>query len=295
ADAPIVSGDLDGDGRRELVFGVRRPGGYGIRAVDADGRVRWTNEETNPRWQLPLLADIDGDGAFEVVAERRAGGVQHLAALDGRTGSVRWSVPIIDGGGLTTAAAGSLDPGGPVRIVYARSRSLVVLDESGRQLWTAPTTGNSFNEIAIADVTGDARREILVTAHVYPTSEELILCFDADGGLVWSARLEGMAYSSPVVADFGEGARRVGVGCSSRYYLLDGDTGKPVWEADLGYFSGHIYRPLGAALADTSGDGVPDVILAGPQSAVRALDGRTGGVLWEYRVQDGDTFCPPVV
>jgi len=74
----MVTGDLDGDGRHEMVC-THATGESGcLYAVDAQMRVLWRREE--PRLGLtPLSADLDGDGRAEVVITRGRAGTGELA------------------------------------------------------------------------------------------------------------------------------------------------------------------------------------------------------------------------
>jgi rhamnogalacturonan endolyase len=91
-------GDLDGDGRLDMLFAQNIPRVRGdafdhisaLTAVNLDGRVLWQSGRPNPRNGLltndtPFqIHDIDGDGAQEVVLVRDF----KLQILDGRTGKV---------------------------------------------------------------------------------------------------------------------------------------------------------------------------------------------------------------
>jgi len=82
-------GDLDADGRPEIVFGCddRR-----VHALDADGKEKWTFacKESNPSTSSPPavdyveISDLDGDGKREVVA-----GANWVHVLNG-DGTLRW-------------------------------------------------------------------------------------------------------------------------------------------------------------------------------------------------------------
>ncbi len=95
-------GDLDGDGRLDMLFAQNIPRVRGdafdhisaLTAVDLDGKVLWQSGRPNPRNGLltndtPFqIHDIDGDGTQEVVLIRDF----KLQILDGKTGKVqRWA------------------------------------------------------------------------------------------------------------------------------------------------------------------------------------------------------------
>jgi hypothetical protein len=95
-------GDLDGDGRLDMLFAQNVPRVHGdafdhisaLTAVTLDGRVLWQSGRPDPRNGLltndtPFqIHDIDGDGAQEVVLIRDF----KLQILDGKTGTIeRWA------------------------------------------------------------------------------------------------------------------------------------------------------------------------------------------------------------
>jgi hypothetical protein len=96
-------GDLDGDGRIDMLFAQNIPRVRGdafdaiscLTAVTLDGKVLWQLGRPDPRNGLltndtPFqVHDVDGDGKNEVVLIRDF----HLQILDGRTGVLKKSVP----------------------------------------------------------------------------------------------------------------------------------------------------------------------------------------------------------
>jgi len=99
----IRFGDLDGDGRTELLLAqnVQRMNGDNfseiscLTAIDLDGRILWQQGEPNSANalvtnDLPMqIHDVDGDGHQEVVVCRNF----EIQVLDGRTGRLKYSAP----------------------------------------------------------------------------------------------------------------------------------------------------------------------------------------------------------
>ena len=64
--AVLVLRDLDGDGLADAVFGSEDGVLYAVSGID--GRVLWRFEVGDRVNSSPALADIDGDGALDVVS-----------------------------------------------------------------------------------------------------------------------------------------------------------------------------------------------------------------------------------
>ena len=125
-------GDLDGDGRLDMLFAQNVPKVRGdafdhiscLTAVTLDGKVLWQQGRPNPKNGLltndtPFqIHDLDGDGRTEVVLARDF----QLQVLDGRTGKLLRSA------WLPQIAAG--DQGSPVR---AQHRRLAAVRRSQRR------------------------------------------------------------------------------------------------------------------------------------------------------------------
>ena len=136
-------GDLDGDGGMDVVVPVTDGKLY---AVDASGVVK-------PGWPVsigdqadlyggqvinssPKLADLDGDGALEIVV----GSSDKRVYVYDRNASLRWSYPTGDMI-LSTPAVGDIDPGTPglETVVGSGDRYVYLLDAAGNLIWRRPT------------------------------------------------------------------------------------------------------------------------------------------------------------
>lgn len=115
----------------------------------------------------------------------------------------------------------------------------------------------------------------------------LAACSATTGDPTWKRSYPNItAYGSPRVADLtGDGVQDIIIGTGSAewsrtdtgFVALDGQTGKMLWHVPA------RNQIVGSAvLYDISGDSIPDVILGGRSAELRAINGRTGTVIWEF-------------
>ncbi len=90
-DAKAALGDLDGDGRLEIVVQTEETGFYALRA---DGTTLWRQCWSGGN-SAPVIADLDGDGKPEVVVGSDGG---FLAVLAGATGEPLWTFDATESG-----------------------------------------------------------------------------------------------------------------------------------------------------------------------------------------------------
>jgi outer membrane protein assembly factor BamB len=156
-------GDLDADGKADLVIGSYDGKVYAVRA---DGTALWTTPKVERYIMGPTaLGDIDGDGAIDVLV---AG--DKVTALRGKDGSVMWSTP------FTKKAVGSWSVTRGVSIAdLDGDGGLDVAALDGRGVFKAfrgkdGTLIHEFNAGELCD------RAVTMNSHV-----PLIADFDADG------------------------------------------------------------------------------------------------------------------
>ncbi|MBU1700429.1 MAG: VCBS repeat-containing protein [Candidatus Eisenbacteria bacterium] len=261
-------GDLDGDGDNEIVVGCRDGS---IHALTLSGReltgwpVRLPNEAPDPALAAILtVADLDGDGLPEVISATR-GGTLAVWTCHGQLYSPLW----------------------PQQIPPKAS---------------PPNAPYLFASAATGDLDGDGRLEIII-----PSNTCQVWAWHDDGRLLngWPVSIPGPSragYSSPVIglrSDTGRPTIYLGtdLGYDSRPRILAlSGTGRFLdgWPVDS---PERIYAA--PALADLTGDGHPEVIVAtiGGNGYLLALDGLTGMALpgWPAMI-DGVSFnSSPIV
>jgi rhamnogalacturonan endolyase len=195
----IRFGDLDGDGRLEIVLAQHTDmlGGGDfcmlscLTAINLDGEVLWQWGEADPRHGIVpsdmafQVHDLDGDGHNEVVCCRDF----QICVLDGRTGELKYAAPTPAPGPMATwlpeddlfripgdcICFADLRGTGARRDVLVKDRysNLTAHDDRFNQLWR--WHGNTGHFPAVADIDGDGRDEVMMGYTM----------LDDDGTVLW--------------------------------------------------------------------------------------------------------------
>jgi rhamnogalacturonan endolyase len=247
-------GDLDGDGRLDMLFAQNVPKVRGdafdhiscLTAVSLDGKVLWQQGRPNPKNGLltndtPFqIHDLDGDGRVEVILARDF----QLQVLDGRTGKLlrrAWLPPV------------------------------------SRTLDNRPYELNIGDSILFVDAAGaGSPREILVKDRYSG-----FWIFDSDLTLKWSGQGQTGHYPFPLDVD-GDGKQEFLIG-----YSLWGPDGRRRWSHDeefkdhadgisMGSFSGRASDP-------------PRAYVNGSDEGFLVFDAATGAVVKHLRLGHAQT------
>jgi outer membrane protein assembly factor BamB len=275
------AGDLNGDGRDDLLFGTYSNGPK-VYAYASDGTKLW---EANLGGVVSNV--VIADGGESVFATRT--GAQ-LTSLDPKTGAVRWTVT--GNGGFSKLASDDLDGDGSDDAVWAlygatgKSASWQVMavdGASGTPQWTVPTLSPPKG-LTIGDIDGDGAPDVAATTQDISSNvreaENFVWAIDGGTGRpLWTHVLSGDAttYLSDVtLADVAGTNRREVVAAPyfDRLLGLSATDGARVWSADIGSTS------LDAIAVDLDGDGAEEVVEGSADFRLTARDGATGAVRW---------------
>ncbi|NUP11568.1 MAG: VCBS repeat-containing protein [Polyangiaceae bacterium] len=304
----LAAGDFDGQPGNEVV-GCMADGT--IRAFAGDGSTLWTTGAMS--CFMPSIADLDGDGAVEIVVE---GGI-----LDGATGALENSfsaalassfvVSDVDGDGELDVVTGSQ--------VFHADGTLVV-DTGVANVSSFYATGDWKSPWpAVADFDLDGSPEVVVVDNLNhqllvwrvnaaaPGGFEIVRApVDINGTIPPSACAVGSWGNThgggpPTIADFtGDGVPDVATAGGVGYVVFDGaDLLNPnaggaetiqwiVPTVDCSSAS------TGSTVFDFNGDGVAEVVY-GDQQRIRVYDGPTGDVLAEFCNTTATLIENPVV
>lgn len=254
----VVTGDLDGDGKAEIVSARNVNHGdvhytSAVVAQDLDGRVlwRWGNPEVGRRGLHHDVAcqihDWDGDGRNEVIVCTET----HLVELDGASGEERRRLPIQPGASDCLVFADLAGRGHASDVlVKTRYGQIWAMNYAGDLLWTVSNPGGArtAHQPFPIDIDGDGRDEIMAGYAL----------LNADGSTRWVlADLVGPAGGGHLdccrVLRRGKQPRdwRLALTCCGygRLAVIDGE-GRSVWNLD-----GHHFESIdiGRICPDRSG------------------------------------------
>ena len=293
-------GDLDGDGKPEIVFGTYF-GESRVYCVDgATGKIKWFYEvERGPIDDSVVIADVTGDGKPEVLFAGSASG--EILCLNGK-GEVVWKVDDdIDGETFDGAiAVGDLDGDGTQEILIASALRLTnegVLycraGKDGKIIWQQKLNGWIQNSVTLVDIDGDKLDDCVVATW---RGDNTVQAFSGKNGKpLWKYQAGGWMYHCPSVGDLdGDGEAELAIGGYDQCLHILNLKGEAVRVIDVGL---HILAPT--TMHDIDNDGKMEVIvttLAGNDGQSRAIAfNGDGAQKWNVPVGAGAVWRGTVV
>ncbi|MHC5035323.1 MAG: rhamnogalacturonan lyase family protein [Planctomycetota bacterium] len=298
-------GDLDGDGRLEIVFGqyteMLNGGDFPflscLTAIDLDGNMLWQWGEPNRNHAIiPCdlafqIHDLDGDGRPEIICCRNF----EICVLDGMTGEPKFSAPTPEPGPMATwlpeddlfripgdslCFADLRGVGRPSDVlVKDRYSNLTAYDGQLNLLWKFH--GNTGHYPAVADLDGDGRDEVMVGYTLV----------DNDGTLLWSIDIEDHQDAiaiAPIGPDTEE--PRIALACGDGGTVVCDTKGKILWRDR----TGHVQRLTVAKVrSDVPGPQIVTKTFWGNPDIICLYDAR-GKMLESIELSGGGAVLSPV-
>ncbi len=126
-------GDIDNDGKIEVVFGT--DGGTFYALDGKDGKLKWEFKAEDKIRTSPVIGDIDSDGTQEIIFGSDDGTVY---ALDGTNGKLKWKFKTND----NVRSTPTLFPDDGARIAFGSDdKNLYIVDSHGRKICSFKAEG----------------------------------------------------------------------------------------------------------------------------------------------------------
>ncbi|HUW60390.1 MAG TPA: FG-GAP-like repeat-containing protein [Candidatus Bathyarchaeia archaeon] len=180
--------DLEGDGSRELLITRSNVGSATcLMALDATtGGYVWRTKDYMQSYVSNAVADIDGDGRFEVFHADKG----NFLYCDNPDGSRRWQIELAGRGVFWAPAVADVDGDGHVEILAGcrgtdpkTGNCFYVVSDAGVLKQAMKRGGGANAGTAVADLDGDGKLEVIVATD---TPNQLIaLTWDGAGRVGW--------------------------------------------------------------------------------------------------------------
>lgn len=263
-------GDLDGDGKPELVSQLHYGG---VAVFNHDGSLKcktpWPARPGYNNYGAITLADLDGDGKVEILARNTV--LNHDCSRRMVLGADQWA--------MTIPAVADLDGDKKPEIILSTGS---VYHADGTLYWTFQPTGH----VAVADLNLDGQPEVIVV------STSGIVAYTASGQKIWGPVYIPGVYNvgSPTIADMdGDGLPEIGVAAASRYTVFGAD-GSIKWSTPI--YDGSALT--GSTVFDFDGDGSAEVVYF-DENTLYVFDGKTGSTVFSTPNSSATASEYPVV
>ncbi len=283
--APAVV-DWDGDGRPDLAFVDKLPSGSRVsvrRAHDLGALLVAPFAGRGEAYETPASADLDGDGAVDLVHVRWHD--QAIVAFS-HAGVELWRVDTAKAN-MGGASIADLDGDGRMDVVCASfdGRLRALRGRDGSALWTCDLGAGSGTPVTVADIDGDGHLEVLALTQ----AGRLWVVRGADGTPLWTSEAVGEGLGRPVVVPAPGGARILVAHGQGGIVAYDWPARRTAWRGLEG-----CWVTAAPVVVDLDGDGTREAMVVASrfasgrpaESFVAALDLETGQRLWRVVVSN---------
>ncbi len=256
-----------------------------LNCLDGNGKVVWQADlNAGSEWSASVVADLDGNGTYEVIQTDIKGTVWVFDAL---TGSVLKKTSIV--GIPVSPAVGDLNGDGKSEIAVATNDgTITVLGNDLTERWKYKTGGFSESWSTSAPVLFSASdgKNYLVAA----SSTGDIYCFDAQGKPAWHYPTNVPVSSSISAGDFDQdGQSDIFIITQTGLVYRFDEKGNVIWKIDMqgrGLASG--------AIADINNDGKLEYILSTQTGHFLVLN-QSGDVVFDYQLPSRSINVTPSI
>lgn len=291
-------GDIDGDGKNEVVFGSWDFNLYALRGATGALMPGFPPDPSglgfglrDSIWSSPALADLDGDGKLEIIigSDTHAEGPPINTPDGGAIRVFRWNgtyypgfPQYVDQTIMSSPAIGDIDGDGKLEIIVgggvfytgAVGHKVYAWKTDGTFVpgWPVTTAGQVFSSPALADLDGDGIPEVIISDQPEGGQEPWLYAFRGSGALLWKMRPRCFFATTPnignpVVADVnGDGQVEILVPVNTEIAIVSRtgaqltSPGPPsAGDPRLSYYTNTAISGS-AVVADLDGDGVVNIV-----------------------------------
>lgn len=289
-----AAGDIDGDGKLELVFGCYRNDGNIYALNSEDGTLLWKyntsiggNDACNDA--APIIFDVDSDGQNEVVVTSSC--TPKTYCFNGKDGSIKW---IADSRGSDSPPSiADIDNDGNNELLFGEFGGYVMCLNllNGEKKWELTVDLNSWIQTAptIVDLDGDGNLDFVVATWnaVEGDTNRVYAYRGYDRKLLWKFDISKYVYHGTAVTDLDDdGKPEVILGdYSGKVYAINGENGTLFWDF-MDEVPVYIGSPV--SVGDIDGDGKCELVFCDAYKIV-AIN-RNGEFFWRYNIPNGQAF-----
>ncbi|MBI4722180.1 MAG: T9SS type A sorting domain-containing protein [Candidatus Stahlbacteria bacterium] len=258
-------GDVNGDGICDVILGLRSP--HKIYCIDGA-----SIDTANVLWEFPVagclrskysissLNDIDGDSVSDKQPESWA------YCLSGRDGDTLWLYDVPEAIAQCVSPIEDVNNNGTQDVLVGTqgldAKVYCLEGNNGDIIWESDTSGDKMRVIAISDINGDGKQEVIADASDYGGNDYSILCIDGNtGNVLWNCPTFWIPNHLDVISDVdGDSIPDIVAGTWGGFvYCLSAKAGSVIWRyhgPDTSVFA-DIMGLTG--ITDVNGDGFDDV------------------------------------
>jgi serine/threonine protein kinase/outer membrane protein assembly factor BamB len=275
-----------------VVLGARDQRLYALRA--RDGEILWIWKLDQPLQAAPLLSDVDGDAALDVLA---GSGDGNVSAISCEVTAPAWTAKLREPPGELPQIVDMDGDGRRDVLIGSRDGALHCFGADGVRLWAFFTGGWVVSGPAVEDLDRDGRLECLIGSF-----DARVYCLRSIAGGVeslWKEGKDGLSVGSPVsarplVVDLeGDGSLEVLVASWDLALHAFDARGARLWTTLAGTPSHEDDRIHALSAGDMDGDGVLEVAATGGRGAVHVFARDPDGS-WRKRWGDRTKYISPM-
>ncbi|MFX1517962.1 MAG: PQQ-binding-like beta-propeller repeat protein [Promethearchaeota archaeon] len=298
-------GDLDNDGKPEVVFGDFLAN---VTALNAeDGSWLWdfpladVGFITQRVYAPPVIGDVDADGKMEVVIGSASVSVPFIGAADnyfhainGEDGSLLWEIykgAHANSSIYSGVTLGDIDFDNKLEVIIGAgivdSTVIAFNGDDGSLIWSYEADSAIYGSPILCNVDEEPKLEVIVVT----LAGSIYVLDSGDGTLLWRKNFGGSIWDSPSIGDLDSDSKLeiiLTISNLNKMISINAEDGSVNWgyEAD-----GELSS---ASIADIDNDGSLDVLIASRDGKVHAVFGSNGSRVWTYSTQLGINGVPVV-